>query len=76
MRSKDIKIDPNYYGNKDEEALENALYAKFTQNIDLKNVLLNTQKAKLIHFQGTSPPIQSDTLMLVRNRIINESKNS
>ena len=41
LRSKDIKIDPNYYGNKDEQALEKALYAKFTQNIEFKKKVVS-----------------------------------
>ena len=75
LRSKDIKIDPNFFGVKDEQALENALNAKFSQNEEMKSILLNTDKAKLMHFQGSAPPKSSDTLMLVRSKLIKEYKN-
>jgi len=74
LRSKDIKIDPSFFGGKDEQALEKALEAKFFQNEEMKSILLNTHKAKLMHFQGTAPPKSSDTMMLVRSKLINEYK--
>ena len=74
LRSKDIKIDPLFFGGKHEEALENALYAKFSQNEEMKSILLYTDKAKLLHFQGTAPPKESDMLMLVRSKLIKEFK--
>ena len=76
LRSKDIKIDPNFFGGKDEQALESALNAKFSQNEEMKNILLNTYRSKLLHFQGTAPPKSSDTLMLVRSKLIKEYKNN
>ena len=72
LRSKNIKIDPTFFGNKEDSILENALYAKFTQNDEMKNILMNTKKAKLLHFQIKAPPIQSDNLMLVRSKIFKE----
>jgi len=75
LRSKDIKIDPTFFGGKDEQALESALNAKFSQNEEMKSILLNTDKAKLMHFQGSAPPKSSDTLMLVRSKLIKEYKN-
>ena len=41
----------------------------------MKSILLNTDKAKLMHFQGSAPPKSSDTMMLVRSKLINEYKN-
>jgi len=76
LRSKDIKIDPNFFGGKDDQALENALYAKFSQNEEMKSILLNSHGAKLQHFQGSAPPKNSDILMLVRNKLIKEYKNN
>ena len=66
VRPKNVKIDPDFYGerNKKERAL--AVEMKFTQNEDLKNVLKMTRNAKLIHFvRGKEPEIDMD-LMNVR----------
>ena len=53
-RAKDITIDPDFYKlntelkkTRGEMELEEALRAKFTQNADLKVLLLATKKAKL-----------------------------
>ena len=40
----------------------------------MKSILLYTDKAKLLHFQGTAPPKESDMLMLVRSKLIKEFK--
>ena len=69
LRSKDIKIDPEFYGGIDETVLENGLYAKFSQNDDLKDMLLKTLNAKLLHYKRGDEPELSNSLMIVRNRI-------
>ena len=69
LRSKDIKIDPEFYGGLDETVLENALYAKFNQNDDLSDLLLKTRNAKLLHYKRGSEPEISNSLMIVRNRL-------
>lgn len=69
LRSKDIKIDPDFFGGNDDLALEKALFAKFSQNNDMKQLLINTQNAKLLHYRkGTEADI-SNLLMMVRNKI-------
>ena len=69
LRSKDIKIDPDFYGGNDEKVLENGLYAKFTQDDGLKDLLIKTRNAKLLHYKKGSEPELSNALMLVRNRL-------
>ena len=52
--------------------LESGLYAKFSQNIYLRNMLLNTLDAKLMHFRRGKPPLVCTELMKVRRRLRNE----
>ena len=69
VRSKDIKIDPEFYGGNEEVVIEKGIYAKFSQNNDLKKMLLKTQTAKLLHYKRGSEPEISNSLMIVRNRL-------
>ena len=73
LRSKEIKIDPDFYGGNHERILENGLYAKFSQDhTDLKQALIQTQKAKLQHYKKGMEPELSNVLMLVRSKLLNE----
>jgi len=69
LRPKEIKIDPDFYGGINEKTMEDAMYAKFSQNIELKKMLMATKKAKLLHFVRGSEPEVANKLMLVRSRI-------
>jgi len=69
LRSKNIKIDPEFYGGNEERIIEEAIYAKFSQDDGLKNMLLNTKNAKLLHYIKGSEPEISNSLMTVRNRL-------
>ena len=72
LRQKDIKIDPNFYNEKDQQALEDALYAKFTSTDELKTLLKETKKASLYHYKRGAEAELSNILMMVRNRIQKE----
>jgi len=70
LRSKDIKIDPDFYGGTEQTLLENAIYAKFNQDkTDLKRTLLLTKKAKLQHYKHAAEAELANALMLVRSRL-------
>jgi predicted NAD-dependent protein-ADP-ribosyltransferase YbiA (DUF1768 family) len=70
LRSKDIKIDPEFYGGSEETLLENAIYAKFNQDkTDLKRTLLLTKKAKLLHYKPAKEAEVANALMLVRSKL-------
>ena len=59
-------VDPKY----DKKAATiAALHAKFTQNEDLKKLLLATNKAKLSYFVKESEPVAYEELMSVRDQL-------
>jgi len=49
--------------------MERAMYAKFSQNDDLKKILLDTKKAKLTHYSRGNPPVVFYDLMRVRKQL-------
>ena len=69
IRPSEVQIDSDFYGKRCEKEIYNAQFAKFTQNEDLKKLLLNTKKAKLEHFSRGKPPVVFDNLMLIRDKI-------
>ena len=50
-----------------KKAMYDAMKAKFSQNEDLKDMLLATKNAKLVHYSRGSPPVVFYNLMKVRN---------
>lgn len=72
IRPKNIDSDFDFFedGNP-EKVMENAMRAKFTQNEELKQLLIETKEAKLNHFQRGSPPVTFFNLMRVRNEFTN-----
>lgn len=72
IRPKNIKIDSDFYeNNNNKKQLRNALEAKFTQNKDLKNVLLETKNADLLIFKRTHKPKLAKELIELRDSLIN-----
>jgi hypothetical protein len=70
LREKHIRPDPDFYdvgkNSRSRFERETALRAKFTQNLDLKQVLFETKMAKLVHFVRGSEPEVDETLMKLR----------
>jgi predicted NAD-dependent protein-ADP-ribosyltransferase YbiA (DUF1768 family) len=67
---KKIKMDPDFFDsgrNVTERA--NAVMAKFEESAELKKILLNTKKAKLLHFKRGSEPDIDTVLMDVRSKM-------
>jgi hypothetical protein len=69
LRPTEVKADSDFFGKRKNREMYAAQYAKFTQNEDLKKLLLATNDAKLTHFSRGSPPIVFDELMLIRDKI-------
>lgn len=62
-------MDPDYNKTRKNKELYDALLSKFSQNEDLKQMLLNTQNAKLLQYKDGKEPELSDNLMLVREKL-------
>lgn len=80
LRPKEVQIDSDFYNigpsgdsNANKE-LYAATYAKFTQNEDLKQLLLFTKNAKLMHFSRAAPPELMETLIMVRDKLQSENR--
>lgn len=69
IRPVEVTIDSDFNGQRETKELYSALYAKYTQNVDLKQLLLATGNAKLTHYVKGNEPIICDELMLVRDKI-------
>lgn len=69
LRPVEVEIDPDFFGKRHKKEIHDAQYAKFTQNDDLKRLLLATNNAKLTHHSRGSPPVVFEDLMLIRDKI-------
>jgi len=77
VRPKDVKIDSDFFGpqqgskyTRAEQEMESAMRAKFTQNADLKELLIATKKAKLEHVKQGKPATVFNEMMRVRRELI------
>ena len=73
VRPKDVKMDSDFFApqqgtkyTRAEQEMENAMRAKFTQNADLKALLIATKRAKLEHITRGKQAIVFNELMRVR----------
>ena len=73
LRDETIKIDSDFNEEKRQKLLFQAQMAKFTQNPELKHILLNTKNAMLLHQRKKQQPEVYNSLMLVREKIQNNN---
>jgi predicted NAD-dependent protein-ADP-ribosyltransferase YbiA (DUF1768 family) len=69
LRPVEVTVDSDFFGKRQKKELYAAQYAKFTQNEDLKTLLLATGDAKLTHFVRGAEPEVFDELMLIGDKI-------
>jgi len=73
FRDAKITVDPNFYTMGTNPLFEaerkRALEAKFSGNLELKNMLLETKHAKLVHFERSKGHIPDLLLMKVRKEL-------
>ena len=67
IRPAQIKFDLEHETRLNDDRIR-GLDAKFSQNLDLKKILMETKDAKLMHFVRSNPPEMDDELMRLRKR--------
>lgn len=70
LRPKEVKMDADYHLGRFEEERERAVFAKFSQNEDLKQMLLLTKNALLTQFMRRNPAKKDIILMSVRKSLM------
>ena len=69
IRPKGYKIDPEFYPERNKKERTRAVEAKFTQNVDLQFLLLNTKEAKLVKYVPGSIRKPDIELMKIREKM-------
>jgi predicted NAD-dependent protein-ADP-ribosyltransferase YbiA (DUF1768 family) len=64
-----VEIDPDFYGERNIKARADALFAKFSQNMDLCDMLKLTYPAKLVLRKRGQKPEENTALMQVRQQL-------
>jgi len=68
IRPKEVIVEP-LSEEREKVELQRALLAKFEQNAELKNMLLQTKNATLKHYKKSAEPELMEPLMIVREKL-------
>ena len=69
VRPSEVRMDANLQAKDKKKSLQRALEAKFTQNEELKRILLETKNAKLMHYRKSKEPELAEELMMLREEL-------
>jgi hypothetical protein len=70
LRAENVEIDPDFYKLRYNKEMYDAQYAKFTQNKELKDLLMATKNAKLMHYVNNKPLEEYKQLMEIREKLM------
>jgi ribA/ribD-fused uncharacterized protein len=68
IRPKEIVVDTDFFEGRHKEEMYRGQFAKFTQNLELLDTLLQTKDAQLVHYTRGGKPVVFTGLMLIRQR--------
>jgi predicted NAD-dependent protein-ADP-ribosyltransferase YbiA (DUF1768 family) len=75
IRPSNITVDPDFFSHgRGEREMASAIYAKFSQNKNLKDLLLATRNAKLVQYLRGTPAKPFHNLMQVRHKLRTNTK--
>jgi predicted NAD-dependent protein-ADP-ribosyltransferase YbiA (DUF1768 family) len=72
LRPKGVEIDPDFYGQRSEQERIDAVRAKFTKNEDLRQLIIATRDAKLMHYNRGAPADIDHVIMSVRKELLSK----